>query len=458
MSGKNHFLVIDDESEISDLLCLYLSEHFGARFSLASNGNAAIDILKNENDFNLIFCDFRMAMGTGFDVYDYLKKEKLQIPFILVTSDAWESHPEFHNDPRVGYLEKPFDDQTILAVVNKLLPSNSPGEDQNSYVGISIATLLKIHKITCTLFIKLNDSKFVKYQNANSLFGDSEFSRVQAKGVDTLYIERNEFSQFIDQFRKKVVNEMIFKGFQSETSEAFGLSDAVQEVTGNLVKSFGLSKESQELTKKNIQLVQNIIERNEALNNIFDWALNSKQSYGFQHSVLLCYLTGEIASSYDFGKPFMSEIFSLASFLHDISLTDYQIRNEEKFIKAIKGGSKMNHEDLEAISNHPSASHKSAAEWQHCPAEVLEIVQNHHENSLGTGFPSSKKPDDLSTFVCCFIVCEDFVRIFLELKNHDLVLEAWTKMAPNYSHVKFQPFYQFLKMKFSDSNKDKKAG
>jgi response regulator RpfG family c-di-GMP phosphodiesterase len=450
LKNQLRFLLIDDDNEISDLLCLYLSVNFGASFTIASNGDSAIEILKNDLEFDLIFCDFRMTQGSGLDVFEYLEREQLNIPFVLVTSDKWESHPEFHNKNNVGYVEKPFDDEKIISEANRLLP-NIDAETLNpsNYVPISIDTLFKIQKINCKLFIRLNETKFVKIQNGDTQFAENEYRKIKAKGVDQLFIEKNEFKVFLEDFRKKVVNDMLFMGFQSDPDEALKIAGAVQEMANSLSKNFGISKDAQELTKKNIQLVQSIIDRNHQLNSLFTWALDSTQGYSYQHSVLICILTGEITRNIDLGNPFASEILSLAAFLHDAGLSDYQVKNEERFIQAIKSSSKMNLEDLAAIIDHSKKSHQSVSQWQHCPPEVLEIIKNHHEKPDGTGFPNGLTAIDINPITACFIVCEDLAKLFLEIRNSEQLLQEWKKNETRYNQAPFVQFYKFLLNSFS---------
>lgn len=458
MSKHLHFLVVDDEADIADLLCLFLSQEFSASFTIAHGGMDAIELLKqNSQEYSLVFSDFRMAYGTGGDVLDFIRSQNLGIPFILATGDQLDEHPEIKNLPKVGYAQKPFDDQAIKREVKRLLDMEPTTFLTSNYIGISVNTLLKIKRISCSLFVKLNDSKFVRIQNSGTVFETTEFERMKNKGVDTLYVEQQEFAQFIAEFKGKVVNNMLFSGFQASTSEALLISSALQEVINGVVKNLGLSQETHEMAKKNILLVQSLIDRHENLQSIFAWALESEQGYCYQHSVLLSLLTCEAATNYNFENPYASEILALASFLHDSSLNDYQAKNEDRFLSAIMLGLKTNQEDLEIIKAHPTKAYEAANLWPHCPKEVLEIIQNHHERPDGTGFPLGLKAQEVSVFTACFIVCEDLVKSYLELKNSERVIESWHKKQDLYREIPYKNFYDLFTARLQKDIKDSRT-
>lgn len=76
-------LLVDDDKEIRFALAkVFQAKH---KFTVieASSGLEAIAQLSAQNDFTLIISDFQMNDGNGNIIVDFLKSEKVDVPFIF---------------------------------------------------------------------------------------------------------------------------------------------------------------------------------------------------------------------------------------------------------------------------------------------------------------------------------------------------------------------------------------
>jgi len=441
-----NFLVIEDEEEVADVICLFLGGHYAASFTVAKNGEEAVEMLKKEgHQYQMIISDYNMPNGNGSFVYNYISSHLSSTPFMLVTSDSWSDHKEFHNKERVGYVSKPFIDDTLIKETDRLLRACHVELNlDHKYVGISLPTLANIRTISYPLFIKLSEDKYVKILNSDTMIDEKEVSKFRQKGITYLYVERANFPSFISEFKEKVTNQMLFKIGSLKPHESFELSAIVHEVVIGAVKSFGLSKETEELARKNIDMVRQISEKQTELNSIFQWAVYSEQEYAFAHSVLICYLAAEVARHLNFKSPFSSEILSLAAYFHDLSLENHQIKNEGRFVKALFMQSKINKEDLVAVKDHPISASEALKGWLVCPQELYAVVREHHERPDGKGFPEGKIAEQIGELSACFIVCEDLVQNYLELKDRHLIKQYFESQREIYSREPFKRVHEYL--------------
>ncbi len=115
-------LVIEDEAAIRRVLIKILSEESDDyQVSEAEDGIKGIEILKKE-DFDLVLCDIKMPKMDGVEVLEAAKKEKPEVPFIMISG-----HGDLDtavNTMRLGafdYISKPPDLNRLLTTVRNAL-------------------------------------------------------------------------------------------------------------------------------------------------------------------------------------------------------------------------------------------------------------------------------------------------------------------------------------------------
>jgi CheY-like chemotaxis protein len=81
---KRTALVADDDEVILSLVVEIL-EGEGWNVVSASNGQETLDLAKEVHP-DIIIADLRMPRLTGIEVFQALKKENLQVPFLLMTA------------------------------------------------------------------------------------------------------------------------------------------------------------------------------------------------------------------------------------------------------------------------------------------------------------------------------------------------------------------------------------
>jgi len=118
----SRILIIEDEATIRRVLIKILSEeNDDYQVSEAEDGIKGLEILKKE-DFDLVLCDIKMPKMDGVEVLEATKKEKPEIPFIMISG-----HGDLDtavNTMRLGafdYISKPPDLNRLLTTVRNAL-------------------------------------------------------------------------------------------------------------------------------------------------------------------------------------------------------------------------------------------------------------------------------------------------------------------------------------------------
>lgn len=120
---KVRILLVDDDAEVRTVTSAYLNE-MGHRVVEAADGAAALEILKNDHQLDLLIADFAMPGMTGLELAEKARKLHPEVGILLVTGYADpERMPE--NYP---VLHKPFTRTDLKAKVAEARRQPNPDD------------------------------------------------------------------------------------------------------------------------------------------------------------------------------------------------------------------------------------------------------------------------------------------------------------------------------------------
>ena len=118
-------LVVEDNS-INQQVAKELLEGFGVSVTIAENGQVAINLLKKDNDFKIIFMDIQMPVMDGFSAQKIIQadRELQNIPVIAMTANAMSRDREkCLKAGMVDHIAKPIDPNVLFEKVSHYLES-----------------------------------------------------------------------------------------------------------------------------------------------------------------------------------------------------------------------------------------------------------------------------------------------------------------------------------------------
>ena len=126
---KGEVLIIEDERSIADALKIILEDN-GYRVSIAATGRDGIDeALRGQ--FCLAITDVGLSDISGFDVIKAIFPHKLQMHFIIITSnDTQHLIAEARRCGAAGVLLKPFLPSEILELIGTTLANPQRSGDE----------------------------------------------------------------------------------------------------------------------------------------------------------------------------------------------------------------------------------------------------------------------------------------------------------------------------------------
>ncbi|MCU0571438.1 MAG: sigma-54 dependent transcriptional regulator [Syntrophobacteraceae bacterium] len=156
MTGRIKILVVDDELIVRESLIGWLRKS-GYEVAGADGGRQALAILA-ENDYDLVFLDFKMPEMSGIEVLEQIKANYPQTMVVMIT--AYGSIQIAVEAMKLGahdYLMKPFEPEGLALLVEKLL-NQKKLLDENLLLREQVQTrvrcddLIGASKCMCQLF------------------------------------------------------------------------------------------------------------------------------------------------------------------------------------------------------------------------------------------------------------------------------------------------------------------
>lgn len=113
MENKTHLLLVDDEQDVTQLLCLRLTRRDYVCFTAAS-GEAALEMLSAQ-PVHVVIMDVKMPGMGGVAALAHMRKGWPRIPVILLSGHAdMQTAVTAMEYGAFGYLMKPVDFEDLL--------------------------------------------------------------------------------------------------------------------------------------------------------------------------------------------------------------------------------------------------------------------------------------------------------------------------------------------------------
>jgi len=123
LQKKVAVLAVDDDPNMQRLIQFYLDS---AAFTVTtvSSGRMALHQLETQS-FDLLISDIQMPQMDGIDLVQEIRRNNSDLPVIIVSAFGKSTHEQQILDAGADViLEKPFEQQKLLEVINNLLNTN----------------------------------------------------------------------------------------------------------------------------------------------------------------------------------------------------------------------------------------------------------------------------------------------------------------------------------------------
>lgn len=136
---KNKILVIEDDTAISELLCMNLSAA-GYRTAAAFDGDEAELLIREHPDADLALVDIMLPGKDGFELMEGFMRKRLPVIFLTAKGDV-SSKVKGLKLGAEDYMVKPFEILELLVRIEKVLERTGRAKKMLEFADITVDTV-----------------------------------------------------------------------------------------------------------------------------------------------------------------------------------------------------------------------------------------------------------------------------------------------------------------------------
>jgi hypothetical protein len=402
LKNKGTIILAFRNEVISDVYALAFEGIFGAQIIACTDAAAASYALR-KNPEACVIIESAIA-GGPLNAFFECQAALAKRANVFVLGGDRSLVPAHSDKLRVEFLLEHPEMRDVVANVEAALKLEG---DAQEFCKITLKGLLiRSEKLRCDVYLKLSGDKFVKVLHANDRFDKEDHDRFLAKNVEFLYLPRADFFDFMDDLLSRVAD--LNRAPETLAMDvAVTATEAIFQTVHAAVETDGFTPRLQQLAVASVDLAINTIKRNPRLSELLARFDMNRDSYISWHSTAMSFLSCKLAAMLGWHSEATFLKLSLASILHDLTLTSDQlakIRTPAQLNAAV-----LADRDRAAVLRHPIEAAQLVASFDEIPGEVGFIVEQHHEWQDGTGFPRGINHKDISAISALFIISLDIV-------------------------------------------------
>lgn len=446
-------LLLQDREDVRDKISFLIESGYQSKVYGAKTVAEALEVLANAKPtVHLVLFDLKSCTDA--------EKEPFwtavgRIPVVYCPQSPNEQMPRFTNATVVPNRSELIDVLVSLiegmvgpSLVGKKGEAGAPISDtplgaddpkslRQSLCRIKTLLLLTVSPLRGDIFIKINENKFVKVFKAGDVFDRADLERYTIKkGIEYLHIRREDCLEFADKYRNEL--QKLLGSDNLTVGKVEKLGGVVHEVIQELHNQIGFTKEVQDLAKTQVQLTLKAMGKDPDLVDILKKLRASGEKYISSHSMLCSYLACAIAKQLKWSSATTYYKLSLASFLHDITLTNHELAIFNTLQELEQKKSHFTEAEIKAFKEHPIIAADLARRMNEVPPDVDTIIVQHHENDEGTGFPRKLGATQVAPLAAVFIVAHDLTQYTMRSGENFSAEEFLKKGREKYTRGHFK--------------------
>lgn len=414
--SKKNILIVEDQEDLRDVLGrLVRAEGFEAIF--ASDGRAAQQVLELEK-VDLVLSDIRLPHLSGIDLLHYVKKTCPK-PVVLMTgfSELLEAQ-EAMEIGADGFLAKPFKRDDLISILKQCCkgeeaskaeePTPRLPSSEEEYCKLSIDDFISGREIQYDVYIRLADEKYVKIANRGDHIDMERVKAYKARNVQYLHMRKEDFGKYVN-FNLSLVKAATSTSRVSRDKKA-KLLKHTGEVLMESVFLKGVDKDAYDQSKSFVEASVEILTD---YNDVFQIlsSLGSGNDYVYVNAVGVSMYGVIVARA--LGWSSASNLFkiSMGGLLHDVG------KKEIDHAILAKPRVELTPAEIKVLESHPRRGIEILSRVKSVSGEVIQIVGQHHEDCIGTGYPLGLNREQIHPLARLISVVDHFCRLTLRTND-----------------------------------------
>lgn len=429
----NITLIVEDSLELQRFYGLNFTVWVGSQVMFAKGPAEAIDIL-NKNEINLVVARLKNSDNSPCSelLYNEIKNKNLKTKLINVGLKKL-------ND-EVFNLPSALDIQPLMKASAKALnvtPKDMVQLSLPEYFGFDIEYFSYLPRSVTDVYAKKGED----YELLILALKDYPKEFIEKIKLDhpKLYVKKEERLRFVTNVTQELAVQIPEESLNKD--ELLSHSEMSQNLISDKLKQFGITKETVELSKRNIKNMVESCRRFPTLGNLVQRLLRNRSSYLYKHCQLLMYVCSHLMDHIDWGNEDQKKKINFVCFFHDIVLaTDEQamIYTDQDLKK-----SDLTDKEKDIVNRHAQLAAEIVHKYPHAPMGSDVIIRQHHGVTHGIGFAESFTAN-LSPMTIVFILAENFVDSLIREDGQFDMSAKIREMRERFSTQRFQKIIDIL--------------
>ena len=407
-------LLVDDESELRELIAMGFRSRFQVEILEAGSTQEAIRIIEETSDIDLIVSDYAMPLGNGSLILDKLDEAKIKIPFVFFTSYFANQIDPKDLDRAEALITKPSLDGSLNRYVGDILKRLKALNPTAGHIRVRRDWVTAMPRAFADYYIKLAEDHYVLFVKRGTPESDESFQRLQEKEEEFIWVKADEGESLISAMIQRLDLDPL-KNAETWESEV-EWAEKVSQIAHSFYEGMGWSKEVEELATKNLRQVEKKMQELPRLRDLLERIKTNGAHYLYHHASVLAYISigllKELKVLTNYGADEVQAL-TAAAIIHDIALNEEVVDRRLTYRKAFLENKKMDDDNLQLYKEHSELAAHVAAAWKGVDEGVEEIVIHHHERPDGKGFPFALPADEIPALCCVFIFSHDLAEYAL---------------------------------------------
>lgn len=426
-------LFLEDDPLLLDRIAFVLESIQDIVVYRASDRHQAMSIAKDNPDIRLVVIDYHHS---GLSSLSELQKllghvdcilciESLKNPPITAGWNVITTIERIHA-PRLLHLHIEHWSK------EKTAESNAP----NDYVRIKTKLLIDISPLLSDIYARLSETKYIKVFQEGDVFDANDLARyAQQKKIEYMYLRTDKCQEFIHKYIN-FIEQHIRESKVMSVEEISFMHGSIHESVQELTHKLGFTRDVQALAKSQVQLTIKSMGKKPSLKSIMKHLESRRGHYSTDHCFVVGYIACAIASHLEWGSEMTFHKLTLASFMHDISLTDETYIDCETLDEVrARGGSQ---EAVDMVKKHPMKVAEMIRQMSEIPPDVDSIVSQHHELPDGSGFPRGITARYISPLAMIFMIAHAITKELIQQPNDFNLHACLDRLGQKYHHSPFK--------------------
>ncbi len=246
------------------------------------------------------------------------------------------------------------------------------------FMPIPITEFVQGVTIPVDIYVRLGEEKFVMVGKAGAHSNVDQFKNYQNKEVSYLWVKKKEYYKITHQ-TITIAGIALSKKDLDDRKKTTMVTHSARAMFRQ-VEGVGLDLETYNNSKQICEAVIGLVDSHKSLAEL----LGSLKDYSDQlmsHSVAVSALSVMIGQGLKYEKKATLEKLSLGGLLHDIGM---KALPPELLKKPLAG---MTPDEIQVYETHSFRGMQMLQSLGIVPDDIVSIVYEHHENSIGQGFP-----------------------------------------------------------------------